>query len=80
MEDDFSIDFGELNKLPDFDLDDEVSFKTNYSEKISEILCDDPNLDKIFEYLNNDIEEQQELIDKLLEIEKKIDEYLAKTV
>ncbi|EOB12070.1 hypothetical protein NBO_560g0003 [Nosema bombycis CQ1] len=80
MEEDFSIDFKELNKLPNFEIDEDVSIMSEYQKKPPSIVFEyeeDPNLDKIYEYLNNDIEEQQKLIDLLKEFEIKLDEFIS---
>lgn len=61
MNDDFSF------KFPDLDL----SFKD-----IDIPTVDNPTLTKIYEYLANDIEEQNILIHKLLELEKRLDSFI----
>ena len=61
FEDEFSF------KFPELKLDFEEIDKKNYSKT---------TIDKIFEYLDEDIEEQNLLLKKLLDFERKLDKCL----
>lgn len=70
MADDFSLEFPELNNLPSFDLEDEKDSSVKSTQP------DNQNIEKIYEYLNNDTEGETLLLTKLKEFESKLDNYL----
>jgi hypothetical protein len=70
MADDFSLEFPELSNLPSFDLEDEKECSVSCTQS------DNQNIEKIYEYLNNDSEVEKILLTKLKEFESKLDIYL----
>ncbi|KKO75305.1 hypothetical protein AAJ76_2500036886 [Vairimorpha ceranae] len=80
MEDNFSFDFPELNNLPSFyaqeNFEDENNLNVNKNAAENEVNEKNCNILKIYEYLNNDLEQDEVLIEKLRKFEEKLDKYI----